>query len=125
MKRPLKGKENEIIELVSKQRPGYLIARRYKVSQEAIRRFIRIKNLKNEVIKNMGKKLNMQHGPYISITEALETAKNYNLSPTRPTLLNWIQKNNLGVQPGGSGCAWCVNLELFTQFLERVTKNEK
>jgi hypothetical protein len=124
MKRPLKGKENEIIDLVSKQRPGYLIARRYGVSQEAVRRCIRINKLKDEVIKNMGRTLNMQ-GKYISTTEAIKLANKYNLFPTRATLLAWVQKNQMGIQPGGSGCAWCVNLSMYTQFLEMMIKYEK
>jgi len=55
---------------------------------------------------------------YISAQEALDMAGKRGISVTLATLLDWVGKHELGIQPGGPGCRWYIDKNSFRRFLD-------
>lgn len=55
---------------------------------------------------------------YYNASQALEKAKEAGLNITLPTLIVWIEKNDLGFQPGGNNAKWFINREKFDEFIK-------
>jgi hypothetical protein len=56
---------------------------------------------------------------YVGITEAMEIAESAGLPASRMTVISWVEKNDLGFQPGGTDSNWFVNKSKFVNFIAR------
>lgn len=54
--------------------------------------------------------------------EALELLSRVGIRTTKPTLINWLTKFELGHQIGGKGGNWIINAVKFDGWLEKQTK---
>lgn len=54
---------------------------------------------------------------YIDANEALSRAEEVGIKITLATLLNWVSKYQLGIQPGGNNARWFINKAKFEEFL--------
>lgn len=54
---------------------------------------------------------------YCSAQDALKIASGMGINVTLPTILSWIERHKLGVQPGGNNSRWFVHRERFTAYL--------
>lgn len=54
--------------------------------------------------------------------EALELAGKVGIKPTKPTLISWLTKFDLGHQIGGKGGHWIINATKFDNWLKEQAK---
>lgn len=59
-----------------------------------------------------------------SLTKALEKAAEKGIELSRPTLIKWIERYNLGHQLGGSGGKWYVNPEKYMRYIDGADKTK-
>lgn len=55
---------------------------------------------------------------YYTAQEALKKTMEAGISCTLPTLLSWVEKHELGFQPGGNNSKWYIKIVEFDKFLE-------
>lgn len=55
---------------------------------------------------------------YIFAAEALQRAEAKGIKITLATLHAWVEKNNLGFQPGGANSKWFIDADRFDEFLK-------
>ena len=54
---------------------------------------------------------------YMDANEALQRANEVGITVTLATLLNWVSKYQLGIQPGGNNARWFINKQKFEEFI--------
>lgn len=62
---------------------------------------------------------------YISINEAIRLAEEVGITTTTATMIIWVEKHNLGFQPGGLNSKWYVREADFKEFLNGKTSSTK
>ncbi len=60
----------------------------------------------------------MKNTTQISLSDAKQIALDHGISVSTPTLIQWIDDNRLGHQPGGAGGKWYVYKEDFIKFIK-------
>jgi len=55
---------------------------------------------------------------YIDVQEALKIAAKHGIKTTVATMIQWLEKNKLGYQPGGINSKWFVDEIKFTEFIK-------
>lgn len=54
---------------------------------------------------------------FISVTEAIDIAKNIGIPLSRPTVHAWAGKHGLGHQLNGQGTKWVINRQKWLKYL--------
>lgn len=69
-----------------------------------------------------------KNGPpqgYMKTKDAIKMAADVGIQVTTATMIVWLEKHNLGFQPGGINSAWYVNVADFKEFLNGKTSPAK
>lgn len=109
---------DDVLRLLSKKTPFHHVAKRYKISTETLRVWLKTQNKIQEVLRLMRKLPAGEEHKYMDVSAALEEAEKTGMKVTRATMIQWISKNELGFQPGGPDSIWYVDREKFQAFLD-------
>ena len=61
--------------------------------------------------------MSFEQQEYISLTEAIEIAAEYNVEVSRPTILKWCKEKDFARQFSGSHSTWYIDEKKFREFL--------